>query len=329
MGRGRTLALCGMDRAEEAALRSMVEAAASRLGGRWSIASEADADVLLIDVDSMYGQMSWLKAQGGKRPIVALTAAHRADADYLLARPPQIDALARLLAQLAEHAGGGATEAAEAPVATEAPSEPPAASAPAPQPAAPSNPAERKLLDFLRDGVLPGPVRLHGSEPPLAIDPIGKTYLAPATLKPLLPLATRNLRAEQWDAITSAEYARLRAELGEPQPLSRLIWLAGLGAGDGELLAELAAASRFKLNKYPQAEREFPKHVRIALGMLKAASTLDELAAASGATRAEVADYVNACHALGLVEAEGLPTAPATAPEPAKAGLLGRLRGKR
>jgi len=346
MARGRTLALCGMDRAEETALRSLIEAAMRLGAGQWRVVGEAEAEILLIDVDSMYGQMAWLKAQSSGKPIVALTSAQRADADFRLGRPASAESVAAVLAEV--NGGTSAAPAAPEAVTANAVTEPAATPLPTEQPKAenvagpsatplvsttsiaPLSPQPRRLLDFLRDGSLPGPVRLHGSEPVLAVDPIAKTYLGGAALKPLLPLASREIRDEHWDAITPAEFTRLKSELGEPQPLARLLWLAGLGAGDGELLPELAAATRFKLNKYPQAEREFPRHVRIALGMLKGASTLDELAAASGASRAEVADYVNACHVLGLVEAEGLAAAEPVAAEPTRpGGLLGRLRGKR
>ena len=92
------------------------------------------------------------------------------------------------------------------------------------------------------------------------------------------------------------------ASAGDPQPLSRLTWLLALGGGDGRLGSH-GAQTRFQLGKWPQVEREFPKHFRIATVMLKAPATVSEIALASGASEAEVADYVNAALAAGHASA--------------------------
>ena len=75
---------------------------------------------------------------------------------------------------------------------------------------------------------------------------------------------------------------RETAALGAAQPLGRLQWFGGLLAGKGELLPDFDAAGRYRLTKWPQTEREFPKHFRIATAMMKGPATLDEVAAASG-----------------------------------------------
>ena len=74
MARARTLALCGLERSEEATIRGIFDAAVSRCGIPWTLADEGSADALLIDVDSMYGQMSWLRAQGGLDQYASLAA---------------------------------------------------------------------------------------------------------------------------------------------------------------------------------------------------------------------------------------------------------------
>lgn len=350
MGQPRRLALLGLDREEEAELGQMLAAVGSRLEPRWSVAPEADAEALLIDVDSMYGQMSWLRAQGGPRPIIALTSASRADADARLARPASPEGLQEALQAIAPKLGPAARAKADAPKAdapapTAVPAAAPAAAAdpvaPAPArqaaPSAPSPAAEAppapapepprplQLVDFLRGGRLPGAVRLRGAEPPLVVDPTRRSYLGGAALKPLLPLAAGEITPERWEALTPHDYDRLKGELGGEQPLSRLQWLAGLGASHGRLLPELGSALRFKLSKYPTAEREFPKHIRIATSMLKQPATPEEIAQGSGQPVEDVVDFINACAAVDLIEAEF--PAPAGEPaEAAKGGLLGRLR---
>lgn len=344
MARARTLALCGLDRGEEQAIRDFFAGAVKRCGIPWAVVAEAEADALLIDVDSMYGQMTWLRAQGGPRPIVALTSAARADADFMLPRPATEESLAHVLGMLTERVATPTAEAApSAPAmpAAPAPKAAPAAkkeAAPAPAPApvvepepGPEPPPARdlQLVDFLRSQLLPGPVRLPGAEPPLVIDPIAKLYVGGTALKPFLPLAQRKaIESDQWEAITSQEFQRLANEGGGTQPLPRLLWLAGLGCGSGELHQDLASATRFKLGKYPTTEREFPKHIRLATAMLKQLSTVDELVAGSGLEKADVCDFINACYAIGLVETDQ-PAEVAVVADEAKGGLFGRLRGKR
>lgn len=338
MGQARRLALLGFERDEEATLGSLIGGLSAVEGIAWQVGSEAEADALLIDIDSMYGQMSWLRAQGGPRPIIALTASSRADADARLTRPVSAAAMSQALLTIGPKLGAPRANAA-APAPSEKPAAPaaPAAKAaerapeapvpvaePSPPPAEPEPPRPRQLIDFLRPGQLPGAVRLSDAEPPLVVDTTRRSYLGGAALKPYLPLAGEELDAERWEAITPHEYDRLKAELGE-QPLGRLQWLAGLGANRGKLLPELTGALRFKLTKYPTAEREFPKHIRIATSMLKQPSTAEEIAAGSGQPVEDVRDFINACAAIDLLEAE-FPAAASDAAEAAKGGLLGRLR---
>lgn len=325
----RRLGLSGLDRDEETRFRQLFEAV--REPG-WSLAPEAEADILLIDFDSMYGQMAWLRAQGGPRPIIALTAGGRADADYMLHRPASEKALRDVLRQVA---AGVPTPRAEPKAVAEAPAEPhaPVAAAPEPEPAAapepqpepePPAPPRRVLLDYLQGGALPGAVQLRGAQPPLVIDLGAGVFLGGAALKPLLPLCGREIQPDEWEPLSGEAFARLQDELGGTQPISRLVWLAGLGGFGGSLCPALAGQGRFKLAKWPQTEREFPRHLRIATALLKQFGSVEEMAAASGAAAADVADYINACHAAGVLEIEHPQASPGT--ESAKGGLLSRLR---
>ena len=342
----RTMALCGIDRKAEESVQALFQQAARQSGMPWEIVAESQADALLIDIDSMYGQMSWMKAQGGPRPVVALTSSSRASADYILPRDFDAAALAGILTMLAERVEGHA----DAPKAPEPAAPEPAKVAAAPTPAAPveskpapapepepepeaeppAPPRAKRLVDFLLSGSIPGPVKLKQSDPALVIDPVSGTYLGGAALKPFLALADRELDGDSWDAVTPHEYEKLKSSQGgAAQPISRLVWIAGMGAHPGELAHDLAGAQRFKLNKYPQAEREFPRHIRIATAMLKQLSTVDELVKASGMEREEVVGYINGCHAIGLVESDRPAAAVADSAEPAKGGLFDRLRGKK
>jgi hypothetical protein len=368
--RTRKLGLSGFDRDEEAAFRALFASAGAP---GWTLAPEAEAEALLFDIDSMYGQMGWLRAQGGPRKCAVVTMALRAEADYVLHRPVTREGLLTLLQQLAGEAPAAAS-AAPAAAASEpdasghGASEPdagePAAAAPKAQvhdaptsataitaehPAAPAAPAAasktyepaaepatapaaapartHRLLHYLDPDVLPGPVRLRDAEPSLAFDPHAFTYAGGLSLKPLAEHCRRAIAPGDWEPLSTADYERLKNQLGGTQPLSRLRWLAGLYGHEGHLAPELAAASRFKLGKWPQSEREYPKHFRIATALLKQPGSIEELAAASGANAADVADFINACHAIGIIEADGAAATPA-GDATARGGLMSRLRGK-
>jgi hypothetical protein len=134
------------------------------------------------------------------------------------------------------------------------------------------------------------------------VDPASQQFAPGKSLKALIDYGHADLPAESIETLDGdAATAALRAA-GDPQPLSRLTWLLALGGGAGRLL-DHAPGTRFQLGKWPQAEREFPKHFRIATVMLKAPATLTEIASASGASEAEVADYINAALAVGHANA--------------------------
>jgi hypothetical protein len=85
---------------------------------------------------------------------------------------------------------------------------------------------------------------------------------------------------------------------------------------------------QYRLSKWPQTEREYPKHFRIATAMMKGPATIDDIAAASGVDRGEIADFINANLATGYAEPV-LPAAPEPeTPSKPAGGLFGRMRGR-
>src|SRR5687768_16250694 len=141
------LSICfaGLSRQEEAEIVSLFKQANAQRGNRWLVTPETEAGVLVIDMDSMYGQMSLMKALGTGKTLVALTAGGRADTDHVLTRPVTAAALAALLAAIesgetvntngpAGTAASAAPSAEPAPVATAKPAAVPAASTPSPAP---------------------------------------------------------------------------------------------------------------------------------------------------------------------------------------------------
>ena len=85
----------------------------------------------------------------------------------------------------------------------------------------------------------------------------------------------------------------------------RLLWLCGLVVGKGNLLPGYPPGKKYVLTKWPQIEREFPKHFRIATVMMKGPALVKEIAEQAGVPESEAADFVNAGLVTGAVVLEG------------------------
>lgn len=349
----KTLCIAGFSREDSAMVQARFEEANARLGYGWSLQSESEADVLLIDMDSMYGHMTWLKAHNSGKITIALTAGTRSETDHLLTRPLETDALANLLGEIAgqkpsatpapkpvsmsvaEAVARNTGQQAAMPPATPRTTGQQAAMPPATprttgqqaampadpvrstgqQPAMPADPVrstgqmaaapaapprDPRLGDYLKPGAFSGPVKaqLPGA-PLLVLDPATQTYAGGSMLKVFLPYAEAVMREGDFTAIDAAEFASLSKQLGGSQPWSRLAWLGGLAGYRGVIAPGYDPNAQFKLNKWPQSEREYPKHFRIATVMMKGPARLTEISEQSGATLAEVTDFVNANLATG------------------------------
>lgn len=397
-----TLGLTGMDPATESALQTAFKVANAQLGGHWTLVPEQQAHFVVVDMDSMYGPMSWLRLHATGKSVIALTKAQRTQADFLLPQPFSSDSISKLLGEIAAQSGQALPTPAPAPTpapveipkqpltdptaalpdvvvellqtdraqataaaakaaaqAAPAPSAPaPAEAAPTPAPIAAAAPAAAPapvtdavsiaanampatavtpsvptitargdgLLDWLVPGRLRGLLRVVQGNERLLIDADQRKYHGPAALKPLADWFDRGFAASDFEVVPAAQWEAAAVELGASMPLTRLVWFGNLLAGQGRLAPGYDPQRRYRMTKWPQTEREYPKHFRIATVMMKALATVAEIAEASGVTEAEVADFINASLATGFAEPEGDPTPV----EPAKSsgGLFGRLRGR-
>lgn len=327
-----TVCFSGFSREDEAKVLSSFDQANARLPKRWTVTNEKEAELIVIDMDTVYGHMTWLKANNAGKMTVGITNSERSETDHVLPRPVSQDNLASLLAQLS------AQTASAAPIARTTGQQPamtaemlnprntsqqaavviPEAHNPrstGQQAAIPSEtngvgprtttgtmaamaamgPRALKLLDFLKPGILGGPVKIQLNDAPLlVIDPANQTYLGSNALKPYLAYGSATLTEADFIAIDDSEFHQLSKQLGGAQPLARLAWLSALVGGNGQLLPAYNPNSLFKLNKWPQTEREFPKHFRIATVMMKGPAKLTDIAEQSGAALHEVTDFVNA-----------------------------------
>jgi hypothetical protein len=196
----------------------------------------------------------------------------------------------------------------------------------APATVSPPEPApQRTLADWCVAGALSGKVRYAREGcPALFIDGDARTWFGPTALKSLAACFEGPVAEQDFEPVADDAWASETAALGAAQPLSRLRWLGGLVSGKGALLPGHDPDGRYKLGKWPQTEREYPKHFRIATAMMKAPATLPEIAEASGVPLAEVVDFVNANLATGYAEA--VQDTPPEPESPGKGGLFGRRR---
>ncbi|MEG3191387.1 hypothetical protein [Lysobacter sp. D1-1-M9] len=377
-----SLGLTGMDPATESELQSAFTDANARLGSRWQLLPDSQADYVIVDMDSMYGPMSWLRLHAAGKQVIGLTDAPRTQADFRLAQPFDSDSMGELLQAMASHAGEELGHAA-----------PPAGMTPAPQPqdelpeelphalveeddapvepgsaaagsllpdlAMPENPSAMPpaanisapasasgesaeavatgtvsadaqpstLAEWISSGKLGGRLRYRRDGAAVLLDTKARQYFAGATtLKPLAPLFQGSVAESDFEPVEEADWSRETAEIGAPQPLQRLIWFGALLAGGGQLVAGFDPEGRYHMLKWPQTEREYPKHFRVATAMMKGPATIDEIAQASGVPAPDVADFVNANLATGFADAFHEPEPEV---EPSKpSGLFGRLRGR-
>ena len=182
------------------------------------------------------------------------------------------------------------------------------------------NAAEALALS-LALGTFSSPRKLVGPDgAELVVDPEQYAYHFESTsLKPLAALLQQP--ASAWTPVYSEGLKSARAA-NPAQSLERLRWYAGLTATPGILSRKLSRAERYKLSRWPETEREYPKHFRIAKAMLKDAATVDEIVAASGMPYEEVVDYINASYAAGRIEAASAANTDGEVPAPSRGKRL-------
>lgn len=306
---------------------ALLDDLARHLDARWQRAEQAGADLLLIDPDSVYGHMDWLRAQSsGTRPIVACTNAPEAYAADLHLRKPIVAAeLVATLNRVSRQLAAEPKRHTAVPVAATPDAATTAASDPAPRSAeTPPPPTVLRLLDLLGanpPGALSGRVCLEAEGlPTLYLDPHAQSWHSTSSLKGLSGWCQRPLASAEVHVVGQPDFVAACADL-PAQPYARLVWLAHLVRGEGRLDPDLDVNARYKLARWPQSEREFPKHFRIATVMLKQAAPIGDIAEQSGASIADVADFINAYRALGFVEHD----APTRGVDDARrGGLFGR-----
>lgn len=367
------IALSELEPSDADLFRASLARLVNRLSLHWEWADLASADLVIVDMDSLFGHMAWLKAHGaGKQVITFARSGTVHGSDLVLGKPLDDDAFAAVLelaAQVIPTAGADTYEYEE----DTTPPPPPEVDVPArtifdaaslqlephdfAPPARPYN-EPGAVRDLAAAGDVPPPTSIAQPEPvaafvpepepepepvnvaeaivmrppatamrvddsELVIDPQHDVYYADAALKPL----TESLQRAP-DALHPLDGAALEtARQRKPQPLARLRWFAGLIATPGVLARGLREDERYKLTRWPQTEREFPRQFRIATAMMKEAATPADLAAACGVPLSDVIDYINASRAAGWLGVERDEPPPIEEESPQRGGaLLSRFR---
>ena len=123
-----TFGITGMDRDTEAEVLAAFKVANAETGHKWILSGDDNADYIAIDMDSLYGPMSWLRLHAAGRKVIGLTSTERNQTDYRLPRPVSASDLAVLLSEIAGDlptaAASQAPPVVPAPVPAASPAEP-------------------------------------------------------------------------------------------------------------------------------------------------------------------------------------------------------------
>ncbi len=317
----RYFAVLGATEDEAIQFTALLAQAGMRLQPRWQLGEVANADLLLVDIDSVYGHMDWLQAHNSGRLTAVVTEQEGFEGhDLILTKPTTLAAAAALFTQLSTRIETPSTKPNQASSVETAPI------TMAVEPPGTETPTSHTLIDYLNDNPLHEVARIvKGSAPPLILDSIHRVFHFNGNLRTLAPYCQHPLAHSDWQALTGDEMDCIR-ELTPAQPYSRLIWAFHALATDSRLLAELDANAKFKLARWPQIEREFPKHFRIATFMLKQLSPLSAIVEQSNAALPEVIDFINAYYAIGYIETDSTPPRAPKQNLSKRGALLSRLR---
>ena len=304
-----TIALAGMSNEKIDAFRTALKISAAR----WTLVDGVQADLVVVDIDDSDEPLLRLRAEPGptRRIAVFTDRADPADHELVLKKPLYSNKLKSLLDHVDELLAHADTNASAPPQSL--PADAPEAREAIPAAVDPSTPActgtipgedihdhqeERSTVGahlLANDVHGPWRVALDGVE--LLLDPDTDSYHAAAAIRPLQALLELPLESIQPLDPEAVEQMRATSAL----PMMRLRWFAALCGMAGPSTAVVDPQSAYRLTRWPQIEREFPQHFRIAKTMLKCAGTPREIAVAAGATIEDVVAFIRAYSITGHV----------------------------
>jgi hypothetical protein len=285
-----SLASVGAD--EERYLRSLRALLKSYLEPQWCLAARLGdlPDAVLVDLDGPEGRQVWENVHFGGIPRIALSRDQVLGAEWTLLKPIKtggphsvtevLTAVAgKLHLSQTAHDVPGSSKATFAALTRRVCHQP--------------HPADLVLA--------------NGSV--LVIDPAEKVFYSSRTTDELVALLRSRRRLEgKIVPVTNAEkFPERLARWGiKPRPLQELLWLTGLVTGAGESLGGWNPREPVRLARWPDfAKLPYRQaHLKMA-AMLNAEGVLPaKLAEACESAMGDVADFLNACAEIGILESK-------------------------
>lgn len=285
------LALAAVGADEERYLRSLLALLKSYLVPQWYIASRLGdlPDAVLIDMDGPEGRQVWENVQFGGVPRIAFSRDQVLGAEWTLlkpARPGGPHSLTEVLPAVAGKVGIS-------------------------DPARGSSKVKRETFAKLvrqafqkslaADVVLP-----DGSV--LIVDPAKKVFYSSRSTDELVALL-RNQRRVEGKVVPVANVEKFADRLArweiKPRPLEVLLWLTGLVSGAGEPMGGWDPQAPVRLTRWPDfAALPYRQgHVKMAAMLTKEGALASAVAQACEVAPGDVADFLNACAEIGILEA--------------------------
>jgi hypothetical protein len=283
-----SLASVGAD--EERYLRSLLALLKSYLEPQWCLAARLGdlPDAVLVDMDGPEGRQVWENVHFGGIPRIALSRDQVLGAEWTLLKPIKtggphsvtevLSAVAGKL-QLSDPARDtpGRSKATFAALTRRACQQP--------------HPADLTLA--------------NGSV--LVVDPAKKVFYSSRTTDELIALL-RSRRRLEGKVVPVANTEKLPSRLArwgiQPRPLEELLWLTGLVTGAGESLGGWDPRQPVRLKRWPDfaALPYRQSHLKMAAMLTKRGELASTVAEACEAAAGDVADFLNACAEIGLLE---------------------------
>lgn len=244
---------------------------------------EAEADGVLVDVDSAPGRAYWESRPTQGLPVVALTRRRDYPALLQLNKPLRSSQVLQMIGWLND------------------PDSMPKAPEEWPVMSLGNDDEPLPLGEHLRRHNWDQPVQIMvGAAPGLIIDPGSGVWYYGGSDREMSELLATRMRRSNVNGVSSHQLVELTGRL-EQQNLSNLKWRAGLGLSDGALHPDLAGTVRFMLPQVPLQALSDTAYSRQARILIKQPLLADELVSASGADRDDVAQFLNACHTCGFL----------------------------
>jgi hypothetical protein len=288
--RPMVLSLASVGADEERYLRSLLALLKSYLDPQWCLATRLGdlPDAVLVDMDGPEGRQVWENVHFGGIPRIALSRDQVLGAEWTLLKPIR--------------AGGAhsVTEVLSAVAVKLQISDP-----------ARDSPARRKETfaalvrkacqqTYPADLVLP-----TGSV--IVVDSAKKVFYSSRTTDELIALL-RNRRRLDGKIVPVSDGSKLAARLARwgiaPRALEELLWLTGLVTGAGESLGGWEPREPVRLARWPDfAKLPYRQpHLKMAAMLTAQGALVSAVAEACGVVAGDVADFLNACAEIGILE---------------------------